>query len=261
MEEVTQDLSTTPAENTRARSRRGSGRSIMSEVVFKKPTTMLATTKGKQKFKTIADRKKDLMGKWKTESDKINSDTCEQQDISEVLNQRINTDTISKGDFRVDISKVQLKLASYVRRGNKNEDGQDDDISLGESASSSHKRSRMDQLTQQLTNAQQDYDKHDEDSEHDERASNGSTSGYSVASRSPDEQQLVEERRELENAKSLIPQDDTDIKELFTLIINKLTTVQLGLHEIKTEQHNISRRLLTLEECFDEVTRKTTTIV
>ena len=155
---------------------------------------------------------------------------------------------------------VREELAPFVRNSINGDEGLDiDQISLGESASSCARSKKVTELTELLYNSDtmMKYSssqkgralrvQHDEDVQ-----SCDSRSEADSEENNPEEEAMIEERKEYESVKKLIPQDNIDLKELLEFTIEKLTKMQLQMYEMKMEQIILRQKVHGLEEKYEE---------
>ena len=272
------DLSSTPADSTRFKLRRSKKMADKNKVfkVPNPPNTQSSnySTRSKQKIRSVAERKSDLLSKWGGDA------------TDNLLNLKDKREEAVEGDGPLEFnatSNIAVKLARF-RYGREciNTEGEEDIISLGESAKMTQAKLKRSQQygkdgesdynnsehERETDNSQHEHD--DGDTNHDDISDTGTKhTDVSTAQSNIAEQAEIAERRELECMRELV-QEDTSVDEVLRFVLQKLTMLQIGIKEIKTEQSNISRRINNLEDtgrktrrvsnyCLSELQEITTT--
>ena len=269
MSDKSVDLSSTPADSTRFKLRQNKKMVDNTNKVFKVPNPPSVTgsnsnyiTRSKQRIRSVAERKSDLLSKWSGECDSPGNSKDKRGN-----NNRVDAPLEDNTN-----SNAALKLARYRYVGEYlNGEREDDKISLGESAKMTQAKLKAGQRENgtefdYANNYGQDHD-HEGDTdasqperetdEHDEGSDTGTKhTDVSAAQSNIAEQAEIAERRELESMKELV-QNDSSVEEVLRFVLEKLTMLQIGIKEIKTEQSNLTRRIDDMEQ-RENKTRKVT---
>ena len=182
-----------------------------------------------------------------------------------VLNKSFHTNPSSKSHIT---TQLHNKLARYrYQEGVYKDAGDEDNISLGESAKMTHAKSLVNQVTTAIDNSTDisDYEYHDHhqpkvrrerqhDQQHDQQyytsQSDDRSTKYtdvSAAQSNIDEQAEVEERKQFEQMTEYVKAGEEN-GQILMFILDKLTKLQLGMREIRHEQGRITDRLQAAEQ-------------
>ena len=259
MSEKSVDLSSTPAEGTRFKSRQGKSANMAKDKrnkeVFKVPSLPFQVkSKSVQRIRSVAERKCDLLSKWGE------GVTVEFSNGVKGLDDKVGgtANNIITGDNERRKSTI-AKLAQFRY---KNDTEEEDNISLAESAKITQaKMRRVVYGDESDYNESEDHDNasllRDTQDDHDENA--GSDAGtrhteISEAHSNIAEQAEIVERKELEEMKQKV-QQDTPVEEVLRYVLEKLTMMQIGLKELKTEQSNMAQKIHNLNDMDNRLKR------
>ena len=254
MSDKSVDLSSTPADSTRLKTKQHARkmedkRDKRTQEVFKIPNVPNQGRPKHQRIKSIAERKSDLLSRWGDMGPELN-DT--QQGGGDKCCTNMPTDSVKNSENAM----LSLKLARYRysgREGSINNDVNDEDrISLGESAKMTQAKLKHAQRSNAVTEGS-DYqgdEEHDNTSQDEHGNGSDSATGFTDISEAQSniaEQAEIAERKELEEMKQRI-QNDSDIELVLRYVLEKLTMLQIGIKEVKSEQSRISQRINEIED-------------
>ena len=258
MSDQSVDLSSTPADSTRWKVKQGKKMADKKGTeVFKVPNIPL-TSKNKGRIRSVAERKSDLLSKWESNcKDATHNPSDNNEGVRPLFPIPTSNDSLSTA---AKLAKFKF-ASSYL-----NTEGRDEDaLSLGERAKVTQAKIRRFQtemgesMSDCNPSEENDHEhnngqgnepaasgKHDQAFNQHDDASTAETryTDVSAAQSSIAEQAEIEERRQLENMKEKI-QGESAIEEVLHFILEKL---QIGIKEIKVEQHNINNRIGNLEK-------------
>ena len=266
------DLSSTPAESTRLKSRnakkmvdRKDKGNADNREVFKIPNPPTNNKHKHQRIKSVAERKTDLLSRWGGIAIS-NGVKCKTNMPTNEMYDNNGSEGGSKGS-----PSVSLRLARYRYTGNRgiNGEGDEDEISLGESAKMTQAKLRHMQERHEHDEDGSDYTasdeheherngQHEQGSQHDTQNTHSDAgtkhTDVSTAQSNIAEQAEITERRELEEMKSKV-QGDTTTEEVLRFILEKLTMLQIGFKELKAEQSNVTHKIALLEQAGNKSRR------